>query len=1324
MTSAWSQLEQLLTCCVCLDRFRNPKLLPCQHTFCGEPCLEGLVDYARRQIKCPECRAEHRIPYNGVQSFPNNVTLARFLDLHRDITGEEPEPLPSQMDRCGVCSEKAFCEKCSHCDKKVCEECKVAHLDILKREITRINGQIRRGLTKLTEHSQQSGRTCDKLQTTSRQIRDEITECVRRIIKDLKDKEAKLLHELDEYTQTESKGGEKMKEDLEQELINITSNCELVESHITENEEWTDTELVEYKEILVKTLEFLRNLDPDTSDVNRKIKFHYKSDFDALRRSVIDFGELKITTPNVALSPSESTTNLNSLSVPNQTNLLRSQSDHRLAAQFQSQRKPESRYLDITGSQSRLSMLSHSDTERDSRLERNTSPTRQRYGRYGRDLEDRETRSRYDSALTRGWPRPSDNDEPIGTTTHFRSRFMRERNNQDVSSFEDSHDSDYGSTHRSVRFQEEPNTQPRPKIFDTEEVTRGPLSGVIKLVDSPAVMQRLHQNEVRQKQKEQEAVSAPPPPQPLSTPVSNTTSQTIRRLPSRQVSEDEIEKQKKANQAAAAAQTANPPAPVSATPATQSPKTSVPQSPVTTVPDSPTRIINRRLTQLQKEDSITSRYSSDGSRHGSDIEDNQPGDDSDTGISRYSRRREESPSSRISAVRQTSTQRSIRSPLGKNSSVDRDRHSNTIIAPVVTESPQHNTHLESTTVTNRQPIVSQPSDKTNARIISTDIDSDNSDSNASNESSADSQSESDEEEEDEEEEDEEEDEEEEEEPNTRTAVSVSSSRPLTSISHESAQVRKAQESITKPESPVPQRISRQNTLSDDTTNERPVYKGRRTSDATKDDYTSSYQSRRPLSRAATLDDDPDDVVSTSTPYSRFLSRSKTSSTLVSNDNTGGDDSKFTYNSTTRRPDKFGFDDSDDENVNPISPTYKSRYSESVLPARRTSRSSGYTYRTRDPGSPPAEDDMAQYLINKYSSKTSSAHKTEPTNRTSSILKSKSSHVLFGRSISSSDDEPSIASLSARRRSRDENTASFMSSLTTSGIGLTYPRQMFLQKSRLMMKIGSRGTDPGCFTWPRGVAVGPNNSIVVADSSNHRVQVFDSTGRFSFEFGSYGSGEGEFDCLAGVCVNRIGQFIVSDRYNHRVQVFDSSGRFMRAFGSEGRSDSKFSYPWGIASDALGFIYVCDKENHRIQVFQSDGLFVGKFGTIGSRTGMLEHPHYIAVSNTNRVIISDSNNHRIQIFDVNGRSLTTFGSEGSNDGQFKFPRGVAVDDQGFIIVGDSGNNRIQIFNPDGTFLKSFGTWGAGEGEFKGLEGVAITSTGNILVCDRENHRIQMF
>lgn len=57
-----NQMERLTTCPVCLDKFRTPKLLPCMHTFCLNPCLTNLVDPRARSLKCPECRREHLIP--------------------------------------------------------------------------------------------------------------------------------------------------------------------------------------------------------------------------------------------------------------------------------------------------------------------------------------------------------------------------------------------------------------------------------------------------------------------------------------------------------------------------------------------------------------------------------------------------------------------------------------------------------------------------------------------------------------------------------------------------------------------------------------------------------------------------------------------------------------------------------------------------------------------------------------------------------------------------------------------------------------------------------------------------------------------------------------------------------------------------------------------------------------------------------------------------------------------------------------------------------------------------------------------------------------
>uniref|UniRef100_T1L265 RING-type domain-containing protein n=1 Tax=Tetranychus urticae TaxID=32264 RepID=T1L265_TETUR len=569
MATAWDKLEQLLTCAICLDRFRNPKMLPCQHSFCQEPCMEGLQDYARRQIKCPECRAEHRIPFQGIQTYPTNVTLQRFLELHQSITGEEPEPVPSMMERCGVCSEKSTVTKCSHCDKKVCPECKEAHIDILKREISRICHQVRRALNRLQDALSQTERSMERLNVNSVHIRDEIEEIVRRFVKDLKAQEDKMLKDLETYSQVESKNLAKLKDDLAIEYDFLKDNCDSVEKNIVDPEKnWNDAELCEVKYIFVKTLDFLRNFDADAADYTRGMKFLPSSELDTLRRNLVNFGELKLLTSeeanaNVRASSPGLTGGSNSLSVPQQSMLMRSQSDHRLATQFA---RRDSRISDLT-SQSRLNP-GYSDSEKDPRdSNRATSPSNysrarrddaSRLGRYGAsdDARDSTSRNRFlreSDNYRSGWARTDDDSFTSGP--QFKSRFMRERG-AELSGFDEFDYDPNAYLSRSVRFEEPttvPSSVPTPlvKVFDVPEAPRGCLSGIVKISDTAHYMERSHENEVRAKvekeRKEEESRSLPPP---SSIPAYQSPQRP--RPPSRQVSEDEIEKQKKMNQASAA----------------------------------------------------------------------------------------------------------------------------------------------------------------------------------------------------------------------------------------------------------------------------------------------------------------------------------------------------------------------------------------------------------------------------------------------------------------------------------------------------------------------------------------------------------------------------------------------------------------------------------------------------------------------------------------------------------------------------------------------------------------------------------------------------
>ena len=65
-----------LSCPVCHQLFKNPKFLPCYHSYC-EGCLEKIM--VRSKITCPECRQEAIVPTGGVKNFQSNFFVNRMM---------------------------------------------------------------------------------------------------------------------------------------------------------------------------------------------------------------------------------------------------------------------------------------------------------------------------------------------------------------------------------------------------------------------------------------------------------------------------------------------------------------------------------------------------------------------------------------------------------------------------------------------------------------------------------------------------------------------------------------------------------------------------------------------------------------------------------------------------------------------------------------------------------------------------------------------------------------------------------------------------------------------------------------------------------------------------------------------------------------------------------------------------------------------------------------------------------------------------------------------------------------------------------------------
>jgi outer membrane protein assembly factor BamB len=244
------------------------------------------------------------------------------------------------------------------------------------------------------------------------------------------------------------------------------------------------------------------------------------------------------------------------------------------------------------------------------------------------------------------------------------------------------------------------------------------------------------------------------------------------------------------------------------------------------------------------------------------------------------------------------------------------------------------------------------------------------------------------------------------------------------------------------------------------------------------------------------------------------------------------------------------------------------------------------------------------------------------------------------------------------------------------------------------------------------------------------------------FGSYGSDNGQFDNPFGVYLDENGKIYVADISNNRIQVFDSSRNHLLSFGEfafcysedDASCNGKFAFPHGMATDSDGNIYVADTSNGRIQVFNSAGDYLYQFGFPGFDIDhyVVDHsPGHLAapvdlVVRDGKAYVLDFGNCRVQVFSTAGTFLYGFGSSGSGDYGFTSPNGMALDSSGNIYVADSGNHLVKKYSNSGVYLATFGTLygGSGDGQLYSAFDVTVDSSGNLLVADTYNYRIVVF
>ncbi|KAK7479992.1 hypothetical protein BaRGS_00028725 [Batillaria attramentaria] len=110
------QRQRNLTCGVCQEIYRAPRLLPCHHSFCLI-CIEGLVNVHGQSFPCPVCRKPTRVPVGGARVFPNNFW----------VTEEDLQLARNSVDAamCPNHSMELLIFLCTECDQAICLRCRL-----------------------------------------------------------------------------------------------------------------------------------------------------------------------------------------------------------------------------------------------------------------------------------------------------------------------------------------------------------------------------------------------------------------------------------------------------------------------------------------------------------------------------------------------------------------------------------------------------------------------------------------------------------------------------------------------------------------------------------------------------------------------------------------------------------------------------------------------------------------------------------------------------------------------------------------------------------------------------------------------------------------------------------------------------------------------------------------------------------------------------------------------------------------------------------------------------------------------------------------------
>ncbi|CAF4459743.1 unnamed protein product, partial [Rotaria sp. Silwood2] len=287
-------------------------------------------------------------------------------------------------------------------------------------------------------------------------------------------------------------------------------------------------------------------------------------------------------------------------------------------------------------------------------------------------------------------------------------------------------------------------------------------------------------------------------------------------------------------------------------------------------------------------------------------------------------------------------------------------------------------------------------------------------------------------------------------------------------------------------------------------------------------------------------------------------------------------------------------------------------------------------------------------------------------------------------------------------------------------------------------------------------VDSQSNVYVSEYSNHRVTLWLSINTTSGILVAGGNGAGStserLDNPWGIYVDVNGSMYICDTSNHRVQLWQSAISGVTVAGTTGISGPyayQLNTPTGVTVDPYGNIYVLDTVNSRVQKWHPGATYGITMIAVPMNT-----PYGLHADNQGNLIVADTYNYRILSFPMTcpGTTTTTMaptfqttvpvcstavwnqtystlvgslGAYGSTATTLYNPSSIGFDRYGYMYIADISNHRIQRYPPGsniGTTVAGVtSAWGSSRGQLYNPYGLHVTANGTMFILDTSNYRV---